>query len=521
MNRKTSLVACMVVLLMSSSIAFGQTPDSEPPSREAVCEEADLHGRLLGLCRAYWEANDCDVVSSTQNRRSCDAIKENFARLSGGLDIDSLFQASTGQFIGPEGGELLLSGVAKVTFPQDALTSSRLITVQKSNTADVREAFDTFAGVFRPAYRLGYEIRISTGLLPPISDTVHVEIIVPDTFLSAVPEGYQIELFAQLLNDGGEEVIDLFEIFDAGFNVSEKRIVADLPTSVFSERSSAGNFEAIITLAPTPGINRADVSIFPLKQNMFMTPSPVAKASSECKAASINCPLASGCTVTSPFNPARKHPVTGEVKPHTGVDYRASNGSVVEAAADGRVETSRVTNGYGETLVIRHTDGSATLYAHLQQREVQVGASVSKGQRIATSDNTGTSTGPHLHFEYVPNGQIFRSKGRIDPDACVGALVSGSITVRDNGNLADDAFRVYLDGLLIGATSIGASNTLAVNNLIPGNHDLSITAIIAPDNLGTYEVTLNDGLTFSWGGVSTSGTLPQGGATLWTIVVPD
>lgn len=424
MNRKTSWLVGMVVLSISSSIVLGQTPDSVPPSRETVCEDAGLHGRLLGLCRAYWEAKDCDIVSSTKNRRSCDAIKENFARLSGGLDIDSLFQASASQVIGPEGGGLLLSGVTEVTFPPGALTSSRMITITKSNTDDVREAFDEFAGLFRPANRLAYEIRINTGPLPPVSDTVHVEIVVPDTFLSDVPEGYQLELFAQLLNDGGEEVIDLFEIFDAGFNPSEQRIVADLPTSVFSDtRNSAGNFEAIITLAPTPGINRTAVSAFSLRHDMFMTPPPLAKASSECKAASISCPLARGCTVTSPFVPAREHPVTGEVKPHTGVDYRAPNGSDVEAAADGKVETSRVTTGYGETLVIRHTDGSATLYAHLQQREVQVGAPVSKGQKIATSDNTGTSTGPHLHFEYVPDGQIFRSKGRIDPHACVGGAL--------------------------------------------------------------------------------------------------
>lgn len=99
-------------------------------------------------------------------------------------------------------------------------------------------------------------------------------------------------------------------------------------------------------------------------------------------------------------------------------------------------------------------------------------------------------------------------------------MASGSITVRDNGTLADDAFQVFLDDILIGSTSIGASNTLAVNNLIPGNHQLKITAIIAPDNVGTYEITLNDGLTFSGDGTSTSGILAQGASATFTIVVP-
>jgi murein DD-endopeptidase MepM/ murein hydrolase activator NlpD len=323
-------------------------------------------------------------------------------------------------------------------------------------------------------------------------------------------------------NDGSEETIDLFELVEATFDASTKTINAELPTAIFSNtRNSTGDFEAIITLAPTPGINRTVSAISPLSVDTVLSASiaPAATAS-DCKAASIQCPLSIGCEATSPFNPARKHPVTGEVKPHTGVDCRAPNGSDVASAADGAVETSKVRSCYGETIVIRHTDGSATLYAHLEQRNVAVGTTVTKGQSIATSDNSGTSTAPHLHFEYVPNGQIFKSKNRIDPDACIDALASGSITVRDNGSAADDAFQVFMDNNLIGSTEIGASNTLAVNNLIPGNHQLKITAIIAPDNVGTYEITLNDGLTFSGGGASASGILAQGASTTFTIAVP-
>ncbi len=523
MNKVTHrLILTTISCSVAATMAFAQTPDGVPPSRENACEEAGLTGNLLGLCRAYWEANDCDVLSSPSNNKSCDAIARNFARLSGGLDIKDIFLSSGSGVIKPEGGEVILDGVAKAIFPAGAFPSDTQVTVTTSSTAEVAAAFNEFTSIFRPANRLAYEIRINTGLQPPVSDTVRVEIAVPDDFLNAVPADHQIELFAQLLSDGGEETIDLFELFDATFDASTKTIIAELPTSIFSDtRNSTGDFEAIITLAPTPGVNRtvSAISLLSFDTVLRASISPAATAS-ECKAASIQCPLSIGCTVTSPFNPARKHPVTGEVKPHTGVDYRAPNGSDVVSAADGNVATSQTVSGYGETIVIRHTDGSATLYAHLQQRNVAVGTSVTKGQSIAISDNTGTSTGPHLHFEYVPNGQIFKSKNRIDPDPCIDALASGSITVRDNGSLADDAFQVFLDNILIGSTAIGASNTLAVNNLIPGNHQLKITAIIAPDNVGTYEITLNDGLTFSGGGTSNSGILAQGSSATFTIVVP-
>ena len=214
------------------------------------------------------------------------------------------------------------------------------------------------------------------------------------------------------------------------------------------------------------------------------------------------------------------NPVTGVTQAHASVDYRAPTGTSIVAAEAGTIERSYTSTTYGETIIVRHTNGGATLYAHLEQRLAQAGATVTRGQQIGVSDNTGQSTGPHLHFEYVPNGQIIQSKNRIDPDACVNTLASGSITVRDNGNIADDAFEVYLDGILIGSTAIGASNTLAINNLIPGNHTLRLVAIVAPDNVGTYEIRLSDGLTFAGSLSVVSGVISQGGSATYTIVVP-
>lgn len=523
MNGSTRLLALCIALVFfgSGGGVHAQTPDGTPASREVACERAGLVGNLLGLCRAYWESNDCDVLQARGNENACRSIAANYAKLSGGQDIVQVFLPRVVASVPPIGGEVNLPGFGKVIFPAGAFSATTTVTVQMTQDAAVGATFEEFTTMFRPANRLGYEMRVLVGSVSPVSPTVRVELVAPADFLAAVPSGYQVELFGQLLSKA-EESVETFEIFDAAYDPTTKTIVADVPTAFFSpNRSSATSYEAIFTLAPTPGLNRVVTSTVRLPGPTLLSAGTAsASTTSQCMASSISCPLAGGCSVTSPFAPVRENPVTGVVQPHTGVDYRAATGTSVLAADGGTIERAYTSSTYGETIILRHDNGSATLYAHLEQRLAAAGTKVARGQQIATSDNTGQSTGPHLHFEYVPNGQIIKSKNRIDPDACINSLASGSITVRDNGSLADDAFQVYLDGILIGSTAIGASNTLAINNLVAGNHTLRIVAYIAPDNVGTYEIRLSDGLTFTSGVTVVSGVIPQNGSASYTIVVP-
>lgn len=103
----------------------------------------------------------------------------------------------------------------------------------------------------------------------------------------------------------------------------------------------------------------------------------------------------------------RYHPVRKQYRMHTGVDFGASLGTSIHAAADGKVIDSRPANGYGYIVVIDHGGGIATLYAHMYAQDVKVssGQRVSKGQVIAAVGNNGWSTGPHLHFEVLKNGE--------------------------------------------------------------------------------------------------------------------
>ncbi len=76
-----------------------------------------------------------------------------------------------------------------------------------------------------------------------------------------------------------------------------------------------------------------------------------------------------------------------------------ATGTTVKAVSSGQVVSAGWAGAYGYQVVIRHTDGRYSQYAHLSALSVKAGAAVSGGQRIGRSGSTGNSTGPHLHFE--------------------------------------------------------------------------------------------------------------------------
>jgi murein DD-endopeptidase MepM/ murein hydrolase activator NlpD len=103
----------------------------------------------------------------------------------------------------------------------------------------------------------------------------------------------------------------------------------------------------------------------------------------------------------------RFHPIYQEWRLHAGRDYAVPCGTPVYAAASGTVIMASYTFGYGNRVVIdnglHRGVGLATTYNHLSSFAVG-GGSVSRGQLIGYSGNTGTSTGCHLHFETLENG---------------------------------------------------------------------------------------------------------------------
>lgn len=107
--------------------------------------------------------------------------------------------------------------------------------------------------------------------------------------------------------------------------------------------------------------------------------------------------------VTSGFG-SRVHPISGRVRMHTGVDFGASTGTPILAADSGVVVSAGWRNGYGNTVLIDHGNGLATLYGHQSRLAVRAGQSVAQGDVIGYVGSTGNSTGPHLHFEVRKGG---------------------------------------------------------------------------------------------------------------------
>lgn len=101
---------------------------------------------------------------------------------------------------------------------------------------------------------------------------------------------------------------------------------------------------------------------------------------------------------------ATKNPTVYNGKGHNGVDFGIPTGTVIKSAAEGVVigagDTDITCKGasYGKWVLVKHTNGLSTLYAHLSLIKVQEGQAVGRGDLLAYSGNTGYSTGPHLHF---------------------------------------------------------------------------------------------------------------------------
>lgn len=104
------------------------------------------------------------------------------------------------------------------------------------------------------------------------------------------------------------------------------------------------------------------------------------------------------------------------IKGHAGIDFGMPANSKILACAPGQVVRAETDPNLGNYIVIKHSWGEST-YAHLNQFEVKVGDKIKSGKLIGLSGDTGTTTGPHLHFAIKPknpdttNGYL----GYIDP----------------------------------------------------------------------------------------------------------
>jgi murein DD-endopeptidase MepM/ murein hydrolase activator NlpD len=101
--------------------------------------------------------------------------------------------------------------------------------------------------------------------------------------------------------------------------------------------------------------------------------------------------------------------------PHSGIDMAVARGTPVNASAQGKVLAVDDYFFNGRTIFVDHGNGLITMYCHLEQIDVEAGETVSKGQQIGLSGQTGRATGPHLHWSVVLNGAM------VDPELFIPA----------------------------------------------------------------------------------------------------
>lgn len=120
--------------------------------------------------------------------------------------------------------------------------------------------------------------------------------------------------------------------------------------------------------------------------------------------------------ISSPFG-YRLDPINNYTVYHEGIDFSMKKGNPVYATGDAVVSEIKVEmRGYGRQVVLDHGFGYKTRYAHLDAVLVTEGMKVKRGQQIATSGNTGRSTGPHLHYEVVYKGRKVNPSHYYDGD---------------------------------------------------------------------------------------------------------
>jgi murein DD-endopeptidase MepM/ murein hydrolase activator NlpD len=106
----------------------------------------------------------------------------------------------------------------------------------------------------------------------------------------------------------------------------------------------------------------------------------------------------------------RIHPIYKIARMHTGLDFTADIGTEIYATGDGKVASiDSKLSGYGQHVIIDHGYGFESLYAHMSRVAVKPGEKVKRGQVIGYVGNSGLSSGPHLHYEVIKNGE------KVDP----------------------------------------------------------------------------------------------------------
>lgn len=163
---------------------------------------------------------------------------------------------------------------------------------------------------------------------------------------------------------------------------------------------------------------------------------------------------------------------------HSGCDIKGVPGEKIYAAFSGVVRLSKPYSGYGNVVVIRHSNGLETVYSHNTKNLVKVGQSVTAGQPIATIGRTGSATTEHLHFEVRVMGQTINPRLLLDTDNHT--IQKGILTLERQGSTIKASNRIS-----------GVTPTTPVNQPArPSNDQIKADATELSRKVGELELRL-------------------------------
>jgi hypothetical protein len=221
--------------------------------------------------------------------------------------------------------------------------------------------------------------------------------------------------FAAQLADEIESVLIMeheqtVSVMELGKSLAEGDVISSFFQKDAKEPTPTPVIAPVITPAPTPAptptaepqpTENPAVAAFLESQASYAEYAVPANVSYECPALPFEYVSPVSGIRSSGFG-YRMHPIENTVKYHYGTDFAANTGTAVTAFADGVIAAVGDSDSYGKYVIIEHSDGYSTLYAHCSELCMDCG-NVSRGDVIAKVGSTGAATGPHLHFELMHN----------------------------------------------------------------------------------------------------------------------
>jgi len=272
------------------------------------------------------------------------------------------------------------------------------------------------------------ELDFNTNLIVNLDSQINVEKRNLETFSSIESQEYLItnSLYADGINNNlpNQILIKLIQLFSFDLDF-QRDIRKDTQVSVSYEKNYVEN-------KPDYSFGDIEYAKITIKNNTleyfkFLTDDGFVdyfnREGKNVKKSILKTPL-DGARLSSNFG-MRKHPISGYNKMHKGIDFAAPKGTPVYAGGNGVVEIAGVNGAYGKYIRIRHNNEYKTAYAHLNvfKKGITKGVRVNQGDVIGYVGSTGSSTGPHLHYEIIyqnkqinpltlklPSGKILKGK---------------------------------------------------------------------------------------------------------------